>query len=121
MLVILLVLTSLACLFVGALFLKQALALTATATSYIRSAAQGYVVLEGEGLPLPGRSIHAPFSGKPCVWWSTQVESLLGPGTSERLAPSPDAFNKHFSTEPFLLRDGTGECCVDPTEADVRT
>lgn len=120
MLVLLLALSSLACLFAGTLFLKRALALTATATSYIRSAAQGYVVLEGEGSPLPGRSITAPFSGTPCLWWSTQVESLLGPVGNDRLAANPDAFNKHFSTELFLLKDGTGECLVDPAEATVR-
>lgn len=120
MLVLLLTLASLSSLFVGTLLLKRALALTATATSYIRSAAQGYVALAGEGFPPPGRTITAPFSGKPCVWWSTQVESLLGPATNENLTPNPDAFNKHYSTDQFLLRDGTGVCRVDPAEADVR-
>ena len=120
MLVLLLAVTSLGCLYLGIRYLRHALALTATATSYIRSAAQGYVVFVGEGTPQPGsNSIVAPFSGKPCVWWSTQVESLLGPVSGERMAPSSDAFDKHFSSEPFLLRDGTGECLVDPAEADV--
>lgn len=121
MLVLLLTVLSLVCLYLGVMFLRRGLALTATATSYIRSAAQGYVVFEGEGSPLPGRSINAPFSGKPCLWWSTQVESLLGPVGNDRLAPNPDAFNKHFSTELFLFKDGTGECLVDPTEAEIHT
>ena len=121
MLVFLLIAASLASLFAGTFYLKRALALTATATSYIRSAAQGYVVLEGEGSLLPGRSITAPFSGKPCLWWSSQVEPLLalGPGGDSRLAPNPDALNMHFSTEPFLLKDGTGDCLVDPNEATI--
>lgn len=121
MLVLLLATSSLICLCLGVMFLRRALALTATATSYIRSAAQGYVVLEGEGSPLTSHPITAPYSGTPCLWWSTQVESLLGPVGNDRLAPSSDAFNKHFSTELFLLKDGTGECRVDPAEADIRT
>ncbi|HEV7165323.1 MAG TPA: hypothetical protein VGO35_08055 [Gammaproteobacteria bacterium] len=117
MFVLLLVIASLICLLVGIRFLRQALALTTTATSYIRSAAQGYVVLEGTGSPLPGRSIVAPFSGKPCVWWSTQVEPLLH--VDPRI-PNQHAFDKRSSTDLFMLKDGTGECLVDPTSAEVR-
>ena len=78
MLVIVLAMASLGCFALGVHYLRQALALTGTAASYIRSAAQGYVVLVGEGAPMTGRPLVAPFSGKPCVWWSTQVEPLFG-------------------------------------------
>jgi hypothetical protein len=118
--VVSLALASLACLALGVHYLRQALAVTGTATSYIRSAAQGYVVLVGEGVPLSGHPMLAPFSGMPCVWWSTQVESTLGGLGGERIAPSGDAFNKHFSKGPFLLRDGSGECLVDPDSAEVQ-
>jgi len=121
MLVLLLAALSLVCLYLGVTFLRRALALTATATSYIRSAAQGYVVLEGEGSPPPGHVIRGPFSGKPCLWWSTQVVSMLAPMPSGGgPAPNPGAFDRRSSTDPFLLKDGTGECFVDPTEAEVR-
>ena len=118
MFTVLLVLGSLGCLALGVHYLRQALAVTGTAASYIRSAAQGYVMLVGEGVSLGGRPMTAPFSGKPCLWWSTQVEVLMG----DRLqaGANRDAFNKHFSTQSFLLRDGTGECLVDPDAADVR-
>jgi E3 ubiquitin ligase len=120
MLVVLLVLASFTCLLLGVRYLRQALAVTGTAASYIRSAAQGYVVLVGEGIPLSGRPLVAPFSGKPCLWWSTQVEMMLGGVGDERIAPSGDAFNKHFSKGQFLLRDGSGACLVDPDSADVQ-
>jgi hypothetical protein len=121
MLVVSLALASLACLALGVHYLRQALAVTGTATSYIRSAAQGYVVLVGEGVPLPGHPMLAPFSSTPCVWWSTQVETTLVGGVSgESMTTSGDAFNKHFSKGPFLLRDGSGECLVDPDNADVQ-
>ncbi|HEY4128494.1 MAG TPA: GIDE domain-containing protein [Gammaproteobacteria bacterium] len=121
MLVLLLALASVACLAAGVHYLRQALAVTGTATSYIRSAAQGYVVLVGEGIPPPGHPMLAPFSGTPCVWWSTQVETTLVGGVGgEPVAASGDAFNKHFSKGPFLLRDGSGQCLVDPDSADVQ-
>lgn len=116
MLIILLALASLACLALGVRYLRQALAVTGTATSYIRSAPQGYVVLVGEGIPLPGGSIVAPFSGKPCVWWATQVESGL---IKETDAVNSNAFNRRTSAAPFLLKDGTGTCFIDPDLADV--
>src|SRR5690348_17351721 len=101
MLVIVLAMASLGCFALGVHYLRQALALTGTAASYIRSAAQGYVVLVGEGAPMTGRPLVAPFSGKPCVWWSTQVEPLFG-NRETGVVPSGDAFNKHFSTQSFL-------------------
>lgn len=120
MLALLLTASSLLCLYLGVMFLRRALALTATATSYIRSAAQGYVVLEGEGSPLPGHIIKAPYSGTPCLWWSTQVVSTLAPGISGGPAPNPGAYDRRTSTDLFILKDGTGECLVDPAEAEVR-
>lgn len=116
MFVVLLVLASLACLALGMRYLRQALAVTGTATSYIRSAPQGYVVLVGEGTPLPGTSVIAPYSGKACVWWATQVESGLVTQTD---AVNSHAFNRRTSNAPFLLKDGTGECFIDPDLADV--
>lgn len=115
MLVVLLVLASLASLILGIRYLRQALAVTGTATSYIRSAAQGYVVFVGEGSPLPGHPIVAPFSGKPCVWWATQIDAL------EPIPPvvNSHAFDRRTSTASFLLKDGTGECLVDPDLAEI--
>lgn len=119
MLTVLLALASLACLVLGIRYLRQALAVTGTATSYIRSAAQGYVVLVGEGTPLPGRSIVAPYSGKECLWWATQLESLTERIGREIGAVNSQAFNRRTSTAAFLLKDGTGECLLDPDLADV--
>ncbi len=116
MLTVLLALASLACLVLGVHYLRQALAVTGTATSYIRSAAQGYVVLVGEGTPLPGRSIVAPYSGKACLWWATQTESGL---VQQAEAVNSQAFNRRTSSDAFLLKDGTGECFVDPDLAEV--
>lgn len=118
MLVVLLVFASLASLALGVHYLRQALAVTGTATSYIRSAAQGYARFVGEGSPLPGHPIVAPFSGRACVWWATQIDKL-GPAPADVV--NSHAFDRRTSTASFLLRDGTGECLVDPDQAEVQT
>ncbi len=45
-----------------------------TPTSRIRSAAQGYVELDGQSQLMDGPTIVAPLSGKPCTWYSFTVE-----------------------------------------------
>ena len=48
-----------------------------TPTSKIRSAAQGYVELEGEGLLLKGDSRRSPISGLSCLWYKFKVEKRV--------------------------------------------
>jgi len=48
-----------------------------TPTSLIRSAAQGYVELQGRGELLPGPPIVAPLTGLPCVWYRFKVEERV--------------------------------------------
>lgn len=87
-----------------------------TPVAHIRSAAQGYVHLEGEAGPPPEGPINAPLSGLPCVWWDYTIEHRR------------EVDNKHHewyvsdratSVAPFSLRDKDGECLVGPVGADV--
>ena len=50
-------------------WLKIARLIEDTPTSRIRSAAQGYVELAGNGLPLPATKNPAPLTQRPCTWW----------------------------------------------------
>lgn len=88
-------------------------------TSRIRSAAQGYVELTGRGTALPGTTVVAPLTQRPCVWWRYRVsrrqESGRGRGSSWRTVSSGT------SGSPFLLDDGTGRCLVRPEGAEVIT
>ena len=86
-----------------------------TATSRIRSAAQGYVELTGEGLALPARQTNGPLTGKPCAWWRYRIESR---GSGNR-PNSWEAVDHGISETPFLLDDGTGQCLIDPRGAEV--
>lgn len=87
-----------------------------TPLAHIRSAAQGYVHLEGEAGPPPEGPISAPLSGRPCVWWDYKIER------HQRTANNRDEWHvtdSAASVAPFSLRDKDGECLVGPVGADV--
>ena len=87
-----------------------------TPIARIRSAAQGYVHLEGEAGPPPEGPIAAPLSGLPCVWWEYKIERY------QRAANNRNEWrvvDRATSVAPFSLRDRDGECLVGPVGADV--
>ncbi len=85
-----------------------------TPTSRIASAAQGYVELLGRARPYPGNRILSKLTLLPCVWFRYEIHRRRADGKWERLdhGESPDT---------FLLDDGSGECVVDPEEAEILT
>ncbi len=94
-------------------WLHRARLIADTPTANIRSAAQGYVELEGWARMMDGEPVLAPLSGLPCCWYRYRVEvkseddgewSTLESGVSEAI---------------FHLDDGTGRCIVDPDGADI--
>jgi hypothetical protein len=88
-----------------------------TPTSRLRSAAQGYVELEGRGLPLEGTKNLAPLTQRPCVWWNYRVSKR-----QQRSSGRGDSWHtvaSGRSAQPFLLDDGTGRCLVKPDGAEV--
>jgi hypothetical protein len=82
----------------------------------IRSAAQGYVRVEGIAGEPPGDSLRSPLTGRACVWWDYRVDYRE---KSERGATLYRAIEKATSVTPFVLRDADGECLVGPVGADV--
>lgn len=87
-----------------------------TPIARIRSAAQGYVHLEGAaGFP-PEGPLSAPLSGLPCVWWDYRIERREA---TERNRNEWRVIDRATSVAPFSLHDGDGECLVGPVGADV--
>lgn len=86
-----------------------------TATSKIRSAAQGYVELKGIGEFMQGDSIQSPFSGSRCIWYHCTIDR------KERAAKRTTWTNisDECSSQLFRLVDDTGECIIDPDDAHV--
>ncbi len=88
-------------------------AISNTPTSRIASAAQGYVELIGRGRPGP-----VPLISKlrvlPCLWYRWKVE--------ERNAKNQwNTVDKGESSDYFMLRDDSGDCVVDPAQAEIIT
>jgi hypothetical protein len=88
-----------------------------TPTSRIRSAAQGYVELAGNGLPLPGNRNPSPLTQRPCVWWSYRISRRTERGKGRREGWQTVASGR--SSQTFLLEDDTGQCIVQPDGAQV--
>ncbi len=87
-----------------------------TPCARIRSAAQGYVHLEGEAGAPPEGAISAPLSGMPCVWWDYKIERRQ---RTERNRDEWQVIERATSVAPFTLRDPDGACLVGPVGADV--
>ncbi|MCP4765132.1 MAG: hypothetical protein GY875_02565 [Gammaproteobacteria bacterium] len=86
-----------------------------TATSKIRSAAQGHVELKGLGEWLPGDSISSPFSQSRCVWYHCTIDKKQRSGKRTTWTSISDECSDHL----FRLVDDTGACIVDPDDAHV--
>lgn len=84
-----------------------------TPTSKIASAAQGYVELAGRGYPF-AEPLLGQLSRLPCLWYRYKIE--------QRNAENEwKITDKGESDSTFILRDETGECVVDPEQAEILT
>ncbi len=84
-----------------------------TPTSKIASAAQGYVELVGSGGPFCDPPLFSQLRGLPCLWCRYRVE--------ERTQGEWKTVDHGETTTSFMLRDGTGECAIDPENAEIIT
>jgi hypothetical protein len=82
----------------------------------IRSAAQGYVRIEGEAAAPPGEQLRSPLTGRACVWWDYRVEYKE---ETQRGATQWRTIEQATSVTPFVLTDSDGECLIGPVGADI--
>lgn len=90
---------------------RRSRAIADTPTSRIDSAAQGHVELIGTLRALPGRPLHAPLSGEPCVWYRFREDRYNGSRW--------DLASEGESDAPFMIEDGSGACLVRPRGAEM--
>lgn len=90
---------------------KKARNIEDTPTAKIRSAAQGYVEIEGKQKYLNKLPTTAPLSQLPCTWYRYTIDHGLK-NNWYRLEQGE-------STQSFILVDDTGESIVDPAGAQV--
>lgn len=84
-------------------------------TSRLRSAAQGYIELEGRAVHPNCPPILAPLTKTHCVWWRFRVEKKVQSGKNTKWV----TVRSGVSDDSFELDDGTGRCMVDPDGATV--
>jgi hypothetical protein len=96
--------------------LQRARLIEDTPTSRLRSAAQGYVQVEGNARWMPGPDIISPLSRQRCVWWRYSIEERVTRGNREEWM----TIESGESSDLFLLIDPTGECIIDPEGAEVQ-
>lgn len=103
-----------ACFYFFARYLRTARLIHDTPTSKIRSAAQGFVELEGMADEIK-TTLSAPLSGRDCVWYRFQIQKKhkSGKETTWRTIQS----GQHPG--PLLIRDATGECFINLHRAAI--
>ncbi len=99
-------------------FLRRARLIEDTPTSRIRSAAQGYVELQGEAAVMEGAPIVAPLTHTPCAWFHFRVDERESEGGRQQ-SNHWRTIARGTSEALFLLRDDTGHCVIDPDGALV--
>ena len=87
-----------------------------TPTSRIRSAAQGYVELEGWAENSPSSPIFSPLTHTACTWYRYKVEER---DTNSKGQTEWKTIRSGTSPHLFLLDDNTGEVVIDPDGAIV--
>lgn len=99
----------------GFRYLRRARWIEDTPTSRIRSAAQGLVELNGRceagGHPL----LVSRLGRVPCLWYSFTVEQYRRSGKRSHWR----VVERGGSERPFMLRDDTGHCWIEPAGAEV--
>lgn len=90
-----------------------------TPTSRIRSAAQGFVELEGWGRLLPGEPVRAPLTHSLCLWWKFSIEEKRHTTRNGRRSSEWVRIDGGTSEAIFELYDETGSCVIDPDGAEV--
>jgi hypothetical protein len=84
-----------------------------TPTSKIASAAQGYVELIGWGHSF-GEPLLSKLRPLPCLWYRYRIEQRSSKNEWKTI-------DSGESDGTFFLRDDTGECVVDPEQAEILT
>ncbi len=83
-----------------------------TPTSNIATAAQGYVELSGRAQQPGGTPLVSRLTNLPCVWFRYEIYER---SSNDRWSLEESG----ESDDPFVIKDTTGQCIVDPEGAEV--
>ncbi len=85
-----------------------------TPTSRVVSAAQGYVELLGRADYLPGAKLLSKLTQLPCNWYRYSIDKKTRDEKWSHVESGE-------SDDPFLIKDETGHCVIDPEGAEIIT
>jgi len=105
------------CVYAGIHARQRAALVKAVMTSQIRTAKPGYVEFSGKVEAVDQRTLTAPLTKSPCCWYHVRVEKYEKRGSNKSAEWS--TLRDESSYAPFLVRDATGVCAVDPHGAEV--
>lgn len=83
---------------------------------HIRSAAQGYVKVQGSARPAGAAPCEAPLSGRSCVWWDFKVAEQQ---RDSRGRTQWHTVESATSVETFVLANDDAQCLVGPVRAEI--
>jgi hypothetical protein len=83
---------------------------------HIRSAAQGYVKVQGQARPAGAAPTAAPLSSRPCVWWEFRIAEQQ---RDSRGRVEWRTVESATSVELFVLAEDEAQCLVGPVGAEV--
>jgi hypothetical protein len=83
---------------------------------HIRSAAQGYVKVQGQARPAGAAPTAAPLSSRPCVWWEFRIAEQQ---RDSRGRVEWRTVESATSVELFVLAEDDAQCLVGPVGAEV--
>ncbi len=92
-------------------YLKKSRLIEDTPTAKIRSAAQGYVELEGNAKESKEFPVISPLTDSQCCWFRYEIE--------RKSDKNWRTVEKGSSEHPFVIEDETGNCIVLPKGAEV--
>ena len=98
-----------------AINLRRARTIEDTPIAKIRSAAQGYLSINGIARSLDDNKVIAPLTGQPCLWYHYTIERRDSDDDGSRWT----TIEKGTSEQFFALDDTTGICHIDPRRAEV--
>lgn len=104
--------------FAGVHALRRARLIRAMPTSSIDTAEDGYREFEGHIEPIGGQALTSRLTLSPCCWYHARIEKWESSGSSEKQGRWTTVEDV-TSDAPFLLRDATGVCIVNPYGAEV--
>lgn len=108
------------CFYYTFFFLKSTKSLEDLPVSKVRSAAQGFVELNGYGVALPDAITEGKLERTPCLWYYYQVEEYCTVTQDNTTTTNCwKIIEQDISLAPFLFRDETGECVIFPRGAEI--